>query len=268
MNLAARVSRLERSRPAAVADLTAYRIDPALLMQHAGLLPDPWQVDILRSNSRKALLLCARQVGKSTATAFKAIEAALLTTGITVLIISPSLRQSGEMLRKVLSGLNSLRRPVAVVNESASAVTLANGSRVLSLPGSEATVRGYAADFLIVDEAARVPDELLAGIRPMLAATGGKFVALSSAFARSGWFYDLWTEGGPGWFRLSVKASACPRISPEFLEEERRILGARWYEMEYENVFGDDIAAVFSSEDIARAVSDDVTPLFAIRGRS
>ena len=64
-----------------------------------------------------------------------------------------------------------------MVNESAAALTLANGSRVLSLPGSEATVRGYAADFLIVDEAARVPDELLAGIRPMLAATGGNSCA-------------------------------------------------------------------------------------------
>ena len=64
------------------------------------------------------------------------------------------------------------------------------------------------------------------------------------------------------WLRLSVKASECARISKEFLAEERRILGDRWYAMECENVFGDSVAAVFSSEDIARAATADVKPLF------
>jgi hypothetical protein len=98
----------------------------------------------------------------------------------------------------------------------------------------------------------------------MLAATGGRFVALSSAFAKSGWFYDLWNVGkGENWLRVSVKAYDCPRISHEFLEEERKLLGERWFAMEYLNVFGDDIAAVFSSEDIQAALSNDVKPLFA-----
>ena len=74
-----------------------------LLMRDAGLIPDLWQVNILGQIPQRHSC-CKRQVGKSTATAFKAIEAALLTPGNTVLIISPSLRQSGEMLRKVLSG--------------------------------------------------------------------------------------------------------------------------------------------------------------------
>lgn len=226
------------------------------------MAPDPWQAQLLRAPLCDALLLCARQTGKSTGTSFLAVRTSLLTPCSTTLIVSPSLRQSGEMLRKVVSAVNALGRPVGVTNESASALVLANGSRVLSLPASESTIRGYSADLLIVDEAARVPDDLLAGIRPMLAATGGKFVALSSAFARSGWFYDMWQEAGGGRLKLSVKASECPRISAEFLAEERRVLGERWYEMEYENVFGDDSAAVFSTDDIRRAVSADVVPLF------
>jgi hypothetical protein len=246
--------------------LDRYRTDPPAVMTDAGLAPDPWQGDLLRADAGKALLLCARQVGKSTACAYLALRTALLTPGITCLIVSPSLRQSGEMLRKVSGGLAALGRPVGVANESASALALANGARVLSLPGSEATVRGFSAGLLIVDEAARVPDGLLAGVRPMLAATGGRFVALSSAFAASGWFYDLWTAGGPGWLRLSVTADACPRISPAFLAEERAILGPRWFAMEYMNEFQDDVAAVFSGDDIRAAVSADVAPLFGGAG--
>lgn len=235
-------------------------------MADAGFAPDPWQADLLRSDpDADALLLCARQTGKSTGTSFLAIATALLRPKSTTLIVSPSLRQSGEMLRKVTAGVNALGRPVAVTNESATAIGLANGSRVLSLPASEATIRGYSADLLIVDEAARVGDGLLAGIRPMLAATGGRFVALSSAFARSGWYYDLWTGGNSDYLRLSVTASECARISNAFLAEERRLLGARWYAMEYENVFGDDVAAVFSVDDIRAAATDDVAPLFAPR---
>ena len=231
-------------------------------MADAGLPPDDWQRALLADDSRQTLLLCARQTGKSTGTAFTAIREALLKAGRTVLIISPSLRQSGEMLRKVLDGLNALGRPVGVTAESATKLELANRSRVLSLPGTEVTVRGFSADLLVVDEAARVPDALLAGIRPMLAATGGRFVALSSAWSRSGWYYEAFVNGGAAWTRFSVTASACPRISKEFLAQERKLLGERWYRMEYENVWGDDVAAVFSSTDIRAAMSDTVTPLF------
>ena len=59
---------------------------------------------------------------------------------------------------------------------------LANGSRIISLPGSEKTVRGYSAvSLVIMDEAARVPDELLQAVRPMLATTSGRFIALAAA---------------------------------------------------------------------------------------
>lgn len=254
------------ARPPKADPLAAFREDPAELMVRAGFPPDPWQAQLLRAPLCDAQLLCARQTGKSTGTSFLATRTALLSGNTTTLIVSPAQRQSGEMLRKVVRAMNALGRPVRVTAESATALVLANGSRVLSLPASESTIRGYSADLLIVDEAARVPDDLLAGIRPMLAATGGKFVALSSAFARSGWFYDMWQEQGGARLKLSVKASECPRISAEFLKEERRVLGDRWYEMEYENVFGDAVQAVFSTDDIRRAVNADVCGLFEQAG--
>src|SRR5207244_733277 len=118
---------------------------------------------------------------------------------------------------------------------------------------------------VILDEAARIPDALVAAVRPMLGTTGGKLVCLSTAFAKSGWFYDSWT-GPEKWDRIRVTADRNPRLTAEFLAEERRTLGERWYAMEYLCEFGDDVAAVFSSEDIARAWSADVLPLFPTGG--
>jgi hypothetical protein len=231
-------------------------------MADAGLAPDPWQQDLLRGDARRVLMLTARQCGKSTTAGFLALREALLVPGSTVLLVSPSLRQSGELFRRTMDAFNRLGRPTGVVAESALRVELANGSRVVSLPGTEGTVRGYTAGMVVLDEAARIADPLYFAIRPMLATTGGALVCLSTAFARSGFFYAAWAGPDP-WERVRVTADMNPRVSPAFLAEERRALGPRWYAMEYECEFGDDVAAVFWTEDIAEALSDPaVTPLF------
>ena len=93
---------------------------------------------------------------KSTTAGFLALREAVLTAGTTVLLVSPSLRQSGELFRRTMDGLNRLGRPVRVVAESALRAELANGSRVVSLPGTEHTVRGYTAGMVVLDEAARI----------------------------------------------------------------------------------------------------------------
>ena len=41
----------------------ALALDPSLLMEVAGIEPDPWQRRFLRSASKKLILLCSRQSG-------------------------------------------------------------------------------------------------------------------------------------------------------------------------------------------------------------
>ena len=86
---------------------------------------------------------------------------------------------------------------------------------------------------LAVDEAARVADELYYSVRPMLAVSGGRLVALSTPFGTRGWWYEAW-RSEETWERFEVPAAECPRISKEFLEEERRSMGEWWYQQEYE----------------------------------
>jgi hypothetical protein len=139
---------------------------------------------------------------------------------------------------------------------------LENGSRIVSLPGEEGTIRGYSGvALLVIDEASRVPDELYLAVRPMLAVSQGRLIAVSTPFGKRGWFFNEWT-GTNAWERIQVTAEQCPRITQEFLAEERRALGDRYYAQEYLCSFEDAVDAIFSHTDIHAAMSDDTQPLF------
>jgi hypothetical protein len=135
---------------------------------------------------------------------------------------------------------------------------LENGSRIISLPGQETTIRGYAGvSLLIVDEASRVKDDLYYSIRPMLAVSNGRLIALSTPFGTRGWWYEAW-KSSESWQRWEISASTCPRISAKFLEEEKRVLGSYWYEQEYNCVFLDAQTQLFRREDIDAMFSEKV----------
>jgi hypothetical protein len=100
----------------------------------------------------------------------------------------------------------------------------------------------------------------------MLAVSGGSLMMLSTPFGKRGVFYDEWVAGGvrdERWERFEVPASQCPRIPAEFLDEERAALPSWVFRQEYECSFEETEDQVFTTEMVERAVSADVTPLFA-----
>jgi Helicase len=239
-------------------------LDPARMFRAAiGSPPDPWQARLLRSQAQQIILNCSRQSGKSTSTSVLALHAARYMPDALVLLLAPALRQAQELFRKVKSAASSLGIPAAAIErETSLALELASGGRIEALPGKEQTVRGYSAvSLLVVDEAARVPDDLYRALRPMLAVSGGRLILLSSPFGKRGFFYEEWEHGGAVWERYRIPATDVPRISPDFLEEERRALGP-WFEQEYGCQFLDTQFQVFDYESVVGALSDDVQPLF------
>lgn len=246
--------------PADLAADLAAALDPVLLSRRAGIVPDDWQCDVLRSNASRLLLNCSRQSGKSTTVATLGLHSALYDPGL-VLLLSPGERQSKELFRKMLEAWRTLDRPVPADAESALTLELANGSRIVALPGNEATIRGYSgAKLLIVDEASRVPDALYRSVRPMVAVSGGRLVALSTPFGRRGWWAEAWHSSEP-WERYEIPATRCPRIPAAFLAEEREALGL-WYGQEYGCAFLDVVNALISGEDIDAMIDADAVPFF------
>jgi terminase large subunit-like protein len=237
-------------------------LDRAAFARELGLEPDPWQERLLRSSSDRVLLNCARQSGKSLMSAVIALHRAIYHPGSLVLILAPAERQAKETFGKVATLYHALGHSVAPNSSRKLGMQLASGSRIEALPGSEKTIRGFSGvDLLILDEASRVDDELYFAVRPMLAVSGGGLMMLTTPYGKRGVFFEEWT-GGAGWERYEVPAEECPRISPEFLEEEREALPSWVYRQEYECSFEETEDQVFTHEMVERAVTSEVAPLF------
>lgn len=246
--------------------LRLYRADPTLLMADAGLPPDPWQDSLLRTTHPETLILAARQAGKSQLASALALREALLCSpdrSALVLILSPTLRQSGELFRaKLLPLWRALGCPLKRRAPTRLELELRNGARIVSLPENEEGVRGFSGvTLLVIDEASRVDDALYRTVRPMLATSAGSILALSTPFGRRGWFYESWNGREP-WHRVPVTAAECPRLPPEFLARERLRLGPRWYAQEFDLAFNDSIDQLFSADVIEAATVSGYTPLF------
>ena len=238
----------------ATLDDLARALDRVLLLEDIGLEPDGWQAEVLRAEDDRILILAGRQMGKSSTVAALALHTALYRAGSDTLILSPAERQSNELLRKIVSFYDILGRPLGALADAATTLELGNRARVLALPGSERTIRSFSAPALIVvDEAARVPDEVIGALSPMLATGGGRMIQLSTPFGRRGAFFRAWDGDAGRWRRFMVTADRCPRITREFLADERVRLGPLWYAQEYECVFNEAIGQLFSTASVLRA---------------
>ena len=236
----------------------ALALDPARFAEVAGMTLDPWQARLLRSSAPRILMNITRQGGKSSTAAALALHTAIYAPRSLTLMVSPTQRQSGELFRKALAVYRALGRPVDAASESALQLELENGSRIVALPGKEGSIRSFSGvRLLLLDEASRVSDDLYYSVRPMLAVSGGRLVALSTPFGARGWWWEAW-RGPERWERYEVRASECPRIPAAFLEEERRNLGEWWYRQEYNCEFLDAQTAAFRREDIEAMLDSEV----------
>jgi hypothetical protein len=130
-----------------------------------GFCPDEALEQVLASRSHRGILNCTRQWGKSTVTAAKAVHQAYTEGGSLTLVVSPSARQSGEFVRKAEGFAQRLGIRPKSDGENEMSLEFPNGSRIIGLPGNEATIRGFSAvSLLLVDEASRVSDDLYMAI--------------------------------------------------------------------------------------------------------
>jgi hypothetical protein len=251
----------------------AMALDPATILDVIGYdeVPgggpasaDEWQKTILRSTARRMLVNCHRQAGKSTACAGLAMHTALYDAPALILIVSSGLRASGEMFGKVNTAYERLGRPVPTVEDNSITLALANGSRVVALPNNPNTIRSYSAPKLVIaDEASRIDEPVFAAIRPMLAVSQGRLILLSTPHGRRGEFYRMWSSGDPAWERIELRGEDNPRISRDYLDQERRDMIAWEFRQEWECSFEDMSDQLISGEVITQAFSSTEAPFFS-----
>ena len=218
--------------------------------------PDPWQVEVLNSDSKRIAINAARQTGKSAIVALKALHYCLTHADALVLILSVSERQSKLLFQALLKHYNAANRPLFRV-ETTLSLELENNSKIIALPSSESTIRGYSAvNLLLCDESARIPDELYYSSLPFIAVSDGAIIQLSTPFGERGFFYETFTGSSPEWLRIKVTAAECNRISDKFLKEQRESMGEYWYLSEFNCEFLAPETGLFSPDSI-RAIFDN-----------
>lgn len=236
----------------------AEALDPVAFARGLGIEPEAWQVDALRSSHRRQLFACSRQAGKSTVASIASLHTALFRDDALVLLVSPGERQSLLLLRRVLAYYRKAGSPVELVNESATRLEFSNGSQVIGLPSTESRIRGYAKpDLVVIDEAARVEDDLYFAVRPMLATGGGRLIAASTPFGPSGWFAAAWRSEGDEWEKHRVVWSDVKHLDRAEVDFDRRSMPSAQFAAEYEVSFSDDFAGqAFAYEVVARCVDE------------
>ena len=247
--------------PSAANDLL-YASDPVTWAKEVlGYHPDPWQAKLLRSRSNKIILNCSRQSGKSTTCAALGLHESIYRRPSFGLVIAPSQDQSAELMLKFDEFRGAVELPSDYLStDTKLAVRFSNGNRFIARPGSEKSSRSFSAvTLLLEDEAARVPDPLYSSVRPMLAVSNGRHILMSTPFGKQNHFFKIWDEQRDIWEWYEIPAEMCPRISKQFLEEEKRI--NLWFEQEYHCAFLDAEGTVFSSDLFKSLANPAISPL-------
>jgi phage FluMu gp28-like protein len=167
-----------------------------------------YQAELLKCTSKRIVACWARQTGKTTAIAVKVIHFAFTNQKTTTLIVSRGLRQSMIMFGIIENLI--MKHPVlrkSVTKSTRTQIQLTNGSQITALPcGPDgAGLRGFTADLVVMDEAAFMPEDVIASvIFPMLATTNGTAIMLSTPWGREHIYYRSFKN--PNYWSQHVKA--------------------------------------------------------------
>jgi len=245
--------------------LELLRNDPVFFAEELlSFSPFPYQAELLKDESPRIVACMGRQSGKTTTIAIKAIHFAYSQPDTTVLITSPSLRQSMIMFDRILSFIyRSSILVKSVVRKTRTTIQLSTGSMIVALPCSENLLRGYTAHLIICDEAAFMPEEVITNvIFPMISTTDGHAIFLSTPWGRDHFFYRAFMD--PNYSVHRVKSSECPLIKPEFLEEMRRNMTEQVFRIEYEAEFAEASTCYFSQDLIRSCIDPEIELISSI----
>jgi hypothetical protein len=156
--------------------------------ERLGFRPEPKQAEILATQARRVVLNCARQFGKTTVVAAKAVHLAVTRPGWVILVLSENLSQTAEFFMRVDLFLSRL--DIRAKSESKKAIgrRLPNGSRIIGIASREQAVRGYTANFVFIDEASRIDDEVIDAVAPAMAIRNGDLWMASTPRGKRGGF--------------------------------------------------------------------------------
>lgn len=216
------------------------------LFQHLGYAPHPSQLLVHRSTARRRVVACGVRWGKSTLGVHEAIGA-LLQPRETSLgwLVAPTYELTKRVAERVVATLQAhMPHRLVKIDPRERSITVANlggGESVLRARSADRPVGllGESLDFLIVDEAAQIDDNVWTEhLAPRLLDRGGWSLLLSTPDG-PGWFRDEFRRGGrdPDYTSWSFATGENPLIRQDLIEAERKRLPADVFAAQYEARF-------------------------------
>ncbi|MFI5420902.1 MAG: terminase large subunit domain-containing protein, partial [Nitrososphaerales archaeon] len=209
--------------------------------------PFPYQMELLEDPSKNIVVCAARQVGKSKIIGARALWFAFTRAGTSTYIVAATQRQSMMMFDSILSSIEGNELIMeSVVRKTRTQLHFTNGSKIVALPCGRKgkTLRGATAHFVIVDESAFVPEEvILEVLLPMLSTTDGTIILMSTPLDRSHFFYKAFNS--PMWSKYHFQTADNPLVTQEFLNRQREFLEERGFAQEHLAEFVDEEGTYF-----------------------
>jgi len=196
---------------------------------------------------KRCCFVMGRQSGKDFTIACYTLWLCITNSNQKVLLVSPAQRQSDLLYERILTFIASNNELFDSVEKSTSETCqFTNNSKIKSLP-STTYIRGETSVTLCVMNEARDflnGNEVMASVLPMLSICKGSLVIMSSASGCSGILWDYFNN--PLFIKMKLPSSVNRYIDPNWLEEQRNILSANFYQMEFEAQFSESVDNFFS----------------------
>ena len=211
--------------------------------------------EIKDSRGTGKIVVCksSRQKGKSTMIANLLLYFAINYSFTNNYCLSPTLKQGKNLYKTVLNAIEK-SNIVKSKNSIELSITLINNSTINFKSAEQKNgLRGFTADFLCIDEAAFIPDDIFFLVLPWVDAKKAPVLIVSTPFLKSGFFYNYYNYGLElshntvtiDWSDEKYKESIRQVLSEEKLEEYRKILPKNVFKTEYLGEFLDDDGTVF-----------------------
>lgn len=209
-------------------------------------------IDACMAPSIKYIIGCfGRQAGKSFTAMNLLLKWSLEDNGSVSMWVSPVYSQAKKVfteLTQTIAGTGLTKS----VNKSELTITFINGSVMYFRSGErEDTLRGYTLDYLVIDEAAYIKDEVWNTVlRPTVLVNGKKVLFISTPKGRN-WFYNLamrgYSDEYPQYRTFHATSFDTPYITEDELIEAKLSLPDTIYKQEILAEFIDDGGEVFSN---------------------
>jgi hypothetical protein len=240
-----RLKLLAEADPAAASQVVR-DLGKAVFVPHDG-----GQAEVSASDARFRVLRAGRRWGKTQLAAHECLMAALAKPNQMVWWIANSDKNVRRGYRAVKAQVPRLLLTHDPPSEGANdrILRFRNGSQIeFYTAGTPDALAGEGVDFVVVDEAALIPEDVwFRLLRPTLADTHGRALIISTPRGRN-WFYTVWMRGQgdnkmyKSWHFISTDS---PYIDEEEIEDARQTLPDLIFRAEHMAEFVANAASMF-----------------------